>query len=125
MASIRKLPNGNWQVRWRERPGGPQTAKNFKLKRDGLRFITNIGADLLRGVYVDPSAGEVSLAEAMAEHIESQPYRHNTVTNARYALRHVRRYFGDRPIGRVRTSDLQAFVTSLELEPRTVQSIWQ
>ncbi len=93
MASIRKLPNGNWQVRWRERPGGPQTAKNFKMKRDGVPFMTNVGADLQRGVYVDPTLGDVSLAEAMADHIAQQPYRHNTVVNARYALEHVRRHF--------------------------------
>jgi Phage integrase family len=61
----------------------------------------------------------------MAEYIDQQPWRHNTITNARYALDHVRRHFGEHAIGRVHTSDLQAFVTALQLEPRTVQSIWQ
>jgi integrase len=76
-------------------------------------------------VYVDPTLGRVPLAEVMADHITRQPYRHNTKVNALNALGHVRDFFGDRPIGAVRPSDLQAFVTSLHLEPRTVATIYQ
>jgi len=125
MASIDKRPDGKWRARYREVPGGPQKTKHFKLKRDAEDFVLAIATDLRRGVYVDPALGRTPLAGAMAAHIDRQPYRHNTRVNALNALGHVRAYFGDRPIASIRSSDLQAFVTSLNLEPRTVATIYQ
>ena len=125
MASIDKRPDGKWRARYREIPGGPQKTRHFKLKRDAEDFVLAIANDLRRGVYVDPALGRVSLTRAMAEHIDRQPYRHNTRVNALNALGHVRAYFGDKAIASVRSSDLQGFVTSLGLEPRTVATIYQ
>ncbi len=125
MASIDKRPDGKWRARYREIPGGPQKTRHFKLKRDAEDFVLAIANDLRRGVYVDPALGRVSLTRAMAEHIDRQPYRHNTRVNALNALGHVRAFFGERTIASVRSSDLQAFVTSLGLEPRTVATIYQ
>jgi integrase len=61
----------------------------------------------------------------MTEHVERLPARYNTSRNASWALSKVRDYFGERPISSIRTSDLQHFVTSLDLQPRSVATVWQ
>jgi integrase len=125
--SIAKRPNGTYRARWRETPGAPEKSKAFKHKRDADAFAATIEADSLRGVYVPPDAGRVPLVEAMEQHIERQPWRHNTRRNATYALAHVRRHFGDMPLGAVQASDVQSFVTGLarHLEARTVATVFR
>jgi hypothetical protein len=63
----------------------------------------------------------------MEAHAARQPWRYNTHRNAAYALEHVRRHFGSRPIAQVTTSDLQAFVTALghDLQARTVAAVYR
>lgn len=127
MGSVKKRPDGTWRARWREYPGGPEHAKHFDLKEQATRWVNQMENDKTRGVYVDPRAGQVSLLEVMTTFVDAQPWRHNTVVNARNAVEHVRAHFGDRPINRIRATDVQAFVASLTakgLEPRTVQTVF-
>lgn len=127
MGSVTRRPDGTYRARWREYPGGPERARHFRLKRDADRHVALMESDVARGVYVDPSAGRVSLADVMANYIAAQPWRHNTMVNARNSLEHVRAHFADRPIGGLRQSDVQAFIAHLSaagLEPRTVQTIY-
>lgn len=123
MASYVKRGDG-YQVRWRETPGGPQRYRTVSTAREAKALAATLDADMARGTYVPPDAGKVSLVDAMSSFIDQQPWRHNTMVNARNAVEHARAHFGDRPIGTIRTSDLQAFVTSLDLEPRTVETIF-
>ena len=43
-------------VRWRE-PDGRQRSRSFARKGDATRHETTVAADLVRGEYIDPSAG--------------------------------------------------------------------
>jgi integrase len=124
MASVEKRGD-RWLVRYREAPGGPQRYKTFNRAKDAQRFRIDVEADVQRGDYVDPSAGQVALVEAMEAFVARHPYRHNTLVNARNAIGHVRVFFGGRPIAAVRPSDVQAFVSQLQLEPRTVGTVAQ
>ena len=62
MGSIDKLPSGHWRARYRD-PHGRGRTRSFTRKRDAEMFLETAGADMQRGVWVDPTAGRVSLAE--------------------------------------------------------------
>lgn len=64
MAHVQKR-NGKWQARFRG-PDGREHAKRFDRKVDAEKWITTTRADMLRGLYVDPSAGKVTLADYAA-----------------------------------------------------------
>jgi hypothetical protein len=48
-----------WEARWRNTLGDQK--KRFEKKSDAARHESGVRADLLRGTYVDPSAGKVTL----------------------------------------------------------------
>ena len=125
--SVDKRPNGTYRARWREFAGGPQLTRTFARKRDADAFDNDMRHALQHGNYVDPAQGTVPLVRMIAEHIDRQPGRYNTKRNADWSLGHARRYFGDRPIGQLRTSDMQAFVASLdrELGAHSVATVWR
>jgi integrase len=61
---IRQLPSGRWQARYpgpddRDRPA-PAT---FATKTAAARFLAQVEADLTRGTWSDPNAGDVPLSE--------------------------------------------------------------
>lgn len=127
MASIRKR-NGRWQVIARDGYGRDAKQKSlgtFERKTDAQRLLRKTEADLDRGVFVDPTLGRVSLVATMEAHIERTPMKYNTRRNADYALGQVKAHFGTASLARVLPSDVQAFVTGLDLEPRTVASIFR
>lgn len=123
--SVDKRPNGTYRVRWREYNGGPQRTRTFERKRDADAFDRDMQHALQHGAYVDPAAGNVALVQMMREHAQRQPWRYNTQRNAEWALTHAKAFFDDMPVGQVRTHHLQAFVTSLDLEPNSVRTIWR
>lgn len=61
--SVRRLPSGRWQARYRTADGRLATApRTFKTKGDAARWLSAVEADKARGVWLDPSAGRVRLA---------------------------------------------------------------
>jgi hypothetical protein len=127
MASIDKRPNGTWRARWREYPGGPQRTKAFERKADAQRFIDGVRGDLVRGVYMDPAIGQVTFRDFAEEWRELQPHRASTATNVEQDLRlHVYPVLGDRPIASIRTSHVQAMVTTAAagLKPSTLHRVY-
>jgi integrase len=62
--TIRRLPSGRWQARHRgangRLVGAPRT---FKTKADAARWLATVEADKARGVWLDPVAGKVPLAD--------------------------------------------------------------
>lgn len=61
MASIRKH-KGGWQARYRD-PDGRLRGKSFDRKADAARFLATTEAAKLRGEWVDPILGRVTLEE--------------------------------------------------------------
>lgn len=62
--SIRKLPSGRWQVRYRDRAGRFQTAAaTFAVKSDAARHLALVEADLERGDWTNPRLGRVTFGE--------------------------------------------------------------
>lgn len=61
---LRKLPSGRWQARYPGRSGRDITAPvTFATKGDAARWLVKVEADLARGRYFDPAAGQVTLQQ--------------------------------------------------------------
>ena len=71
--SVRKLPSGKFQARycidyvWHTAPA------TFRTKKEADSFLAGMRADLDRGVWLDPGAGKVSLADYSARWIRERP----------------------------------------------------
>lgn len=62
MGHVRRTPAGRWQARYRD-PTGRERARNFTRKTDAERFLALVEADMLRGRWIDPDAGKITVAE--------------------------------------------------------------
>ena len=127
MASIEKrVRDGKttWLARWRD-PDGRQRKRSFPRRVDADRFMTKISAEMLRGDYVDPN--DPTLLRDYAESWRhAQVHRPTTQLHVEGNLRrHVYPYFGQRRLGTIRPSEVQAWVTRLsgQLAPATVQVV--
>lgn len=128
MASISKRPNGRWRARYRT-PDGRSRGKVFDRKIDAERFLTSIEHTKLTGEYVDPSAGRITLRTyAEAWRTSQVQHRASTATQVESHLRrHVYPTLGDRPIGSIRPSEVQAWVKdrSEHLAPATLEVVYR
>ncbi len=124
MASVQRRPDGRWRARYRD-AADKEHARHFARKADAERWLAEIRSDLLRGTYVDPSAGRVLFADFARTWLEAQPHRPGTARLYERTLRlHVYPRIGDRPLATIRRSDIQALITSAgqQLAPKTVEN---
>jgi integrase len=131
MASIdkRKTKAGEnrWEVRYRT-PEGTERSKTFRTQKDAKRFESTVEADKLRGLWVDPRAARVTLKEYGDQWRATRVHRRSTQAQVETNLRrHVYPYFGDRPLGTIRPSEIQAWVQgrSEELAATTVEVVYR
>lgn len=101
----------------------PQT---FHTKGEAGRFLATVEADLARGTYLDPRAGQVTLAAWTAEWLASDPSKRAT-TRARdeYAMRvHFLPTLGHRPLASLTPLDVRRAVDVLasRVAPATVRT---
>ena len=62
--SVRRLPSGRWQARYRDVAGKSHTApETFATRPEATRFLAQVETDLARGEWTDPRAGRVLFAE--------------------------------------------------------------
>jgi integrase len=61
--SVRGLPSGRFQARYRIDGVEYLAPRTFRTKRDAHAFLAMARADLERGAWIDPDAGKVPLAE--------------------------------------------------------------
>lgn len=114
MANIQKRPNGKWRARYRD-DAGKEHARHFAKKVDAQRWLDEVSASVLTGAYVDPRAGRVTFRVYAEQWREAKPHRPTTKVKAEQHLRvHAYPAFGDRPLARIRASDMQSWVTGLE-----------
>ena len=128
MASIDRRPNGRWRARWREFPGGPQLTRTFPRKADAERFLDGVRGDLARGTYIDPTAGRLLFRDYAEQWRRGQVHRSSTAVQCERFLRiHAYPTLGNRPIGAVRRSEVQAWVKgcSETLAPGSVELVYR
>lgn len=112
-----------WQVRWRD-AAGEQQKENFAKRSQADNRADTIGADLARGLYVDPAAGKESFRAVAERWRTSAVHRDGTASRVERALRlHIYPTFADRPIVTIRPSEVQAWVKdrSQVLAPSTLR----
>lgn len=125
MASIQKRPNGMWRARYRD-DSGKEHARHFGKKVDAQRWLDEVSASVLTGQYVDPRAGRVTFRAYAEQWRLAKPHRPTTQVKAEQHLRvHAYPAFGDKPLARIRRSDVQSWVTALEksgMKPSTTRT---
>ena len=62
MASIARRDGGRWRARYRDE-AGREHARHFARKVDAQKWLDTVTASVVRGDYVDPKAGQVTLTE--------------------------------------------------------------
>lgn len=62
-----------WKARWLD-PDGRECSRAFSRKTDADSHLVQVGADILRGSYVDPEAGKVKLRKYAAEWLASRAW---------------------------------------------------
>lgn len=128
MASIDKRPSGRYRARWREYPGGPQKVRHFDRKGDAQHFLDGVRGDLVHGTYIDPAGAHTLFREYAETWRATQVHRPSTAAQAETYLRlHAYPTLGQRPLGAIRRSELQAWVKGLSatLAPGSVEVVYR
>lgn len=126
--SVTKRSSGKWAARWRDAPGTKEKLRTFDRKVDAERFLSETLADISRGTYVDPKAGQVTFRAWAEEWRARQQHRPSTATTVEGHLRnHVYPVLGDRPLATIRPSHIEALVMTLsqKLAASTVETVYR
>jgi integrase len=121
--------NKRWDVRWRD-DEGRQRHKAFERKKGpggAESFLAQVTTDLERGTYIDPKARRTKFREYDEEWRLAQVHRPATSAKLETHLRrHIYPSFGHRALGSIRTTEVQAWVRSLELvlAPSTIRIVY-
>lgn len=123
MAHLEKRGPSRWRARYRD-PDGRERSRTFGRRVDAERWLSTIETDILRGAYIDPAAGQVTFAEYANAWRSVQVHRPSTEDLVeRHLRRHLVPFFGHRPLGSVRPTEVQGWVKdrSAVLAPRTLE----
>jgi integrase len=103
-----------YDVRYRT-PAGTPRKKTFKRRKDADRYANTVEADKVRGAFVDPRAGRITLTTYAAEWIEHRPaLRPRTVELYESLLRlHIESTFGRVELAQIGTADVRAWHAKL------------
>jgi integrase len=126
LGHIQRRGDGRWRARYRETAGSKERSRTFPRRVDAERFLTGIEHSKLMGNYVDPSASRITFRLFAEDWRQQQIHRPGTATSVDQQLRlHVYPVIGDRALGTIRPSDIQALVRRLatDLAPSTVHVI--
>jgi integrase len=127
--STRHGTGKRWAARWRD-ADGKQRYRAFERKLDAQNFLAGIRADVMRGSYIDPREGKVTLRSyAEQRWLPAQVHlRPNSASlYASHVAKHIVPLLGDRPLGALRRPDCTAFVAALTarpLAPSTVHTVY-
>jgi integrase len=115
--SVRRLPSGRWQARYRTNDGRQHTApETFASKTAATRHLAQVETDLARGQWSDPRLGRTTFAEWAARWEATTV---NLRANTQAAYRNLlRRYllptFGLMPLADLDAMAVRAWLARLE-----------
>lgn len=120
----KKLPNGSWQVRYRDLEKR-QRARNFEKKKDAEDFIIALKHELRSGTYVDSRLGEATLASFwptfMALKVGKKP---NTIADYESMWKvHLEPKWGNSAVARIKQDSFDAWILSLGLSARRTNKL--
>jgi len=126
MGSVKQLPTGKYQARVRPPEGGNQVRRTFALLRDANAWVATMESGKLKGEWVNPASGKVTVKEYGEQWRATLVHRPSSERVYESHLRlHVYPTLGKRPLGSLRTSELRTWAKGLSaiLAPITVTSI--
>lgn len=122
MASVQRrtseLTNGSTSTRWRARyrdRRGVEVERSFGRRVDAQRWIDAATASIVRGDYVDPRAGMITVGEWAGKWLDAQAHL-KPATRSGYAgvlRRYVLPAWADRPLVDVQHAEVAGWVSSL------------
>lgn len=71
--SVRKLPSGRYQARYRSDGKMAAAPTTFRTKRDADAYLSTVRADMERGHWISPASGRVSLRDYATRWLEHRP----------------------------------------------------
>lgn len=110
MASIAKRSNGRWRARYRD-DAGREHARHFDRKVDAQRWLDEVTASVVTGVYANPKAGRVTFDSWFGDWSSRQVWAPMTEVQGDLVRRSVP--FGGVPLAELRESHLQAWVKQM------------
>jgi integrase len=127
MGSIEKYDTSDgvrYRVRYRDPERKSREKGGFPRKRDAEEYLANVTVDAARGAYLDPGAAKSTIRVLGAEWLANQTHlKASTFRTVESAYRiHVEPFWGDRRIGDIRHSQVQAWITGLA-ESREATSV--
>jgi len=114
--SIRRRQSGRYQVRYPGPDGLPRAApETFARKSDAERYLTLVEGQILRGEWIDPERGKVTLADYGARWISQRPNLRPSTIGLYNGLfnRHIIPHLGGVPINRITTPMVREWRTVL------------
>jgi integrase len=108
--SVRALPSGQWQARYRGPDGIMRPAdQTFLTKIEAERWLIRTEADILAGDWIDPVDGLTPFGEYAASWIDERPnLRPSTVEVYRYVFRrHLEPSLGSLAVGEIRETHVR------------------
>lgn len=113
-----------YRARWRT-PDGASRSKNFTKKADAERHLASTEHRKATGEYIDQAASRTTFEVIARRWQAAQPHRDSTAESVESILaKHIVPAFGHRPVGSIRTSEVQAWVAGLDLSPSTVAVVY-
>lgn len=120
MASISKRLDGRWRARYRDE-AGKEHARHFTRKVDGQKWLDQVTAAVVTGQYADPRSGRIKLQVFYDRWAATQLWAPGTRKAMDLALRSSD--LADKPIGKIRTSAVEAWVKAMSAKPLATGTI--
>ena len=132
--NVRKLPSGRWQARYFD-ASGRRHQRTFPSRGDAGRFLAGVRADLDRGGWIDPRAGQVQLREYSRVWLKNRRVRGHPLaprTVERYGgvlRRHILPVLGDTELRHLTSAAVRAWYGRLtatdDLAPATAAKAYR
>jgi integrase len=125
MASIKKRPDGSWRARFRD-PDGREHAHHAPTKAAAQKWLDSHTASLVRGDYVDPKAGRITVNEYAEEWQARRSWSPATADRIGRELRlHILPKFGNWSLMSIRRAHVEEWVKGLPLAPSSAHMVFE
>ena len=110
--SVRKLPSGRWQASYWHKGERHVARGTFAVKTDAFAFLSTKETDILRGEWVDPSAGKIAFADFASQWLTNQSHL-RPLTVELSTGSHINATFGQRQLSAITNSQVVAWYRAL------------
>ncbi|KJK58348.1 tyrosine-type recombinase/integrase [Saccharothrix sp. ST-888] len=114
--SVRQLPSGRWQVRYYDPETGERRPdeETYATKTDAEVRLSQLEADISRGVWTDPDAGKVNFGEYATTWLKERKLEETTRERNEGVLRlHIKPQLGERFLSEITAPRVRAWRTKL------------